>query len=203
MTVRQLTLFAACIAGAAFLHELGHAAAAWAHGIPAIPTLMKEYVAGEVRWDQYQWISLGGVAVSLSIALVASAWYATGERATGDVVLAGALVMPFAYTLRFALAGRGHDGFEWQAAQAALGASATGHLVDILFLLTTITGATVWLTRRDAKRTLRSAARAVGLQLAGILMLVALQVGNNLAFDRFFPSSTQRDVPAEVRASRR
>ena len=134
-SLRRAALFVGCLAGAAFAHELGHALAAWAQGIPVVPTLLKEYTLREsVHWVQYQWIALGGVVGSLLNAMAAVAWYARRERSTGEIVLAGALVMPCAYTLRFALAGRGHDGLEWQAAQVALGVSPASHLVDVLFL---------------------------------------------------------------------
>ncbi len=125
-------------------------------------------------------------------------WYALTRRLDADAVLAGALAVPFAYTLRFALAGRGHDGVEWQGAQSAVGASPSGHLVDYLFLCIFAAGVLVWGFRRRRSMGPTLLLKAAGLAVAGLMFLVLLQVANNAVFDRFFPKTAVVNIPAGI-----
>jgi len=197
--VGRLAPFLAATVIAAAAHELGHAAAAWILGIPAVPTPLKEYLLrDQVPWDAYRWIALGGVAASgLTVAAVL-AWYARTEASARDLVLGGVLVMPFAFSVRYALAGRGHDGLEWQAAQAALGADPAGHLVDYVFLAACIVGLLLWVARRGAAGWVRAVGAMIVLQALGLALLILLQTANNWAFDRFFGNTEVVGVPTAL-----
>ena len=187
-----------CIAGV-YVHEIGHAVFGWVQGIPVVPTPAKEYILQDwVDWRQKIWVSLGGVAGTALLVLGSLLWYARERRPVADAVLAGVLIPPCFYTLRFLLAGRGHDGLEWQEAQSALGATPTGHMVDILFLCLLLAGSTAWILRRRASLRLASIVRVAGLVLGGIALLIVLQVINNALFDRFFPETTTVNVPAGI-----
>lgn len=193
---RFLLLFAAAIVGASFVHELGHAVAGWLQGVAVVPTPFKEYVLRqELGWHTYAWIAFGGVGGSVLSVLGTLAWYVRRDRASGDAVLAGAILIPLAYTVRYLLVGRGHDGLEWQAAQSALGADPSGHAVDIVFLVLFVAGFTAWLFRRRAALGVSTAARLAGLLVVGIVFIIVFQVTNNLLFDRFFPKTRILDVP--------
>jgi len=179
-----------------YLHEIGHAVVAWAQGIPTVPTPAKEYILrGQVEWAQETWISLGGVAASALLVIGTVIWYLRRDRPAVGAVLAGVLVSPFAYTVRFLLVGRGHDSTEWQAAQAALGAAPAGHLVDLLFLCLLLAGAAAWIYRRRSSLRPRSVAGAFGLMAAGVVLVIALQVANNALFDPRFPATQTLNVP--------
>ena len=191
-----LTFAGVCIAGV-YLHEIGHAVAGWVQGIAIVPTPAKEYtLQDQVEWSQQIWISLGGVAGTALLVLGTLAWYVRDQRPVADAVLAGVLLPPCAYTVRFLMIGRGHDGLEWQEAQSALGMDPTGHAVDILFLCLFFAGAGIWLVRRHSTLRLSSFGRAAALMLGGIVLLVVLQVGNNALFDPFFAETTTVNVPA-------
>ena len=185
-----------CLAGV-YIHEIGHAVAAWVQGIPAIPTPAKEYILqDQVEWRQKSWISLGGVAGTTLLVLGTLVWYMLERRAVADAVLAGVLLTPCLYTVRFLLLGRGHDGLEWQEAQSALGMAPAGHAIDLLFLCLFLAGSAAWLIRRRSSLRLSSIVRVAGLLLGGIILLVVLQVANNALFDPFFPVATTVDSPA-------
>ncbi len=191
-----LVCSAACIAGIYF-HEIGHAVAGWVQGIPVVPVLAKEYVLqAEVPWRQETWISLGGVGATTLLVLGTVLWYVRTRQPWADAVLAGVLLPPCFYTVRFLLAGRGHDAVEWQAAQSALGAAPAGHAIDVLFLCLTLAGVAAWLLRRRASLRLASLVRVLGVFVGGILLIILVQVTNNVLFDRFFPNTTTVDVPA-------
>jgi uncharacterized membrane protein len=161
-----------------------------------VPTPAKEYVLrDEVEWAQETWMSLGGVAATVLLVVCAPIWYARHPRPAADAVLGVVLVPLFAYTIRFLLVGRGHDGTEWQAAQSALGATPSGHLVDILLLCLLLAGAAAWIIRRRSSLPSPAAARAAGLMLVGVVLLVVLQVANNALFDRCFPATQTANVP--------
>lgn len=195
-TRRFLVLFAAAIVGASFLHELGHAVAGGLLGVAVVPTPFKEYVLRpEIAWREYAWIALVGVGGSVFSVLGTLAWYLKRDRASGDAILAGALLIPLAYTVRYLLAGRGHDGLEWQAAQSALGADPSGHVVDIVFLVLFVAGFAAWLLRRRASLGLPTVARLAGLVVVGIVFVIVFQVANNRLFDPFFPKTRILDAP--------
>ena len=198
---RFLVLFAAAIVGASFVHELGHAVAGWLQGVAVVPTPFKEYVLrDEIVWREYAWIALGGVGGSVLAVLGTLAWYLKRDRASGDAILAGAILIPLAYTVRFLLEGRGHDGLEWQAAQSALGADPAGHAVDFVFLALFVVGFAAWLFRRRAALGVSTVARLAGLLVVGIVFIIVFQVTNNLLFDRFFPKTRILDVPPMAEA---
>jgi hypothetical protein len=72
---------------------------------------------------------------------------------------------------------------EWQAAQTALGLAPAGHAIDVFFLCLWLAGIILWGSRwRFPLR--YSLPRFAGLAIAGFILLVALQVGNNRLFDR-------------------
>ena len=185
--VRFLTVFAlACVAGV-YAHEIGHAVAAWLQGIAMVPMPVKSYtLGGHVGAHQQAWISFGGVAATTVVVVAAFVWYARTPRPAADAVLAGVLVPLTFYAVRFALAGRGHDGLEWQEAQSALGVAFSGHAVDVLFLVLWGGGVGLWIGRRRSTLRPASVAKALALMLAGVVILAVLQVVNNAALDPLF-----------------
>jgi hypothetical protein len=188
-----LTFIAATIAGV-FLHELGHAVAGWIEGIAMVPTPAKEYILrSEVAWNQEIWIAFGGIVGTTLAVLIAIALFLRKPHPASEAILAGALVPLGFYTLRFLIAGRGHDGLEWQEAQAAIGLAPAGHLVDVFFLLLLGAGIIVWGIRMRP-RLRHWLLKMPGLAIAGIILLIVLQVVNNLIFNRFFPDTTV-DIP--------
>lgn len=203
-TLRFIILFAASIVGAGFVHELGHAVAAWVQGVGAVPTLMNEYLLrDEIQWNQYVWIALGGPVGSVLAVVVAAICFLRRPGGSEEAVLAGALLMPIAYSVRFLLLGRGHDALEWQAAQSALGADAAGHAVDLVFLVLCLVGGVVWAVRRRDRLIASSLGKAIGLAVVGIALLVILQVGNKALFNRWFAESRIVDVPPILQASQK
>jgi hypothetical protein len=198
---RFLGVFGVTVIAAVFGHELGHSVMAWAQGIPIVPTPAKAYILrAEVPWAAMVWISLGGVATSLLTGVGALIWYGRPRPAAADAVLAGVLVAPFGYSVRYLLLGRGHDGLEWQEAQSAIGLAPGGHAVDVAFLVLVILGLMAWIARRRAS--LRAAAflQLGGLAVAGIFLLVGLQVANNAVFDSHFPRTRTVGVPPSLAA---
>ncbi|MCC7263384.1 MAG: hypothetical protein IT369_12775 [Candidatus Latescibacteria bacterium] len=191
-----LAFAGACLVGV-YIHEIGHAVAGWVQGIPVFPTPAKEYILlDQVEWDQETWISLGGVIGTVLVVLGTLLWYVRSNRFIADAILAGVLLTPCLYTVRFLLVGRGHDALEWQAAQSALGLAPAGHAVDLLFLGLLLAGIAVWIVRRHSSLRLSSVVRVLGLVVGGIALLVILQTTNNALFDQFFPKTTTMDVPA-------
>jgi hypothetical protein len=57
-------------------------------------------------------------------------WYKVLNWRLSYDVMAGIILLPCTYTILFLLYGRGHDALEWQAAQTAIGAEPSGHLLD-------------------------------------------------------------------------
>ena len=123
-------VFAVAIVGSVFIHELGHCTVPWLHGYPAIPTPAKEYILKPLPEGVQNQMALGGVLGSVIALVAASVWVQLRPSAISSSVLAGAMTASGFYTLWFILAGRGHDGTEFQEAQAALGLSYAGHGVD-------------------------------------------------------------------------
>ena len=194
-TIRYFFFFAGAAVAGVYLHEIGHAVAGWVQGIAIIPTPAKEYVLrSQVEWNQEIRIALGGVVGTILAVAGAILWFVRDRRPEVEAVLAGALLPPGIYTLRFLLQGRGHDGLEWQAAQTALGLSPTGHVIDLFFLIIFIAGIVVLFFHQHAplRRTLL---KFIGLALGGIIIMVVLQVGNNALFDRFFTTKIVVNEP--------
>jgi hypothetical protein len=189
-------VFAAATFAGVYLHEIGHATAGWVLGIAVVPTPAKEYILrSEVSWNQEIWISLGGV-VGTTLAIVgATLYFLRQRRPEAEAILLGALIPPCLYTVRFLLAGRGHDGLEWQAAQTALGLAPAGHAIDIFFLCLCLVGIIAWGSRLGFP--LRySLLKLAGLTIAGVILLVVLQAGNNRLFDHHFPATRVADTPS-------
>lgn len=174
------------MAGSFFLHELGHCAAAWMHGYPAIPTPMKEYLRGPVLEAHQNQIALGGIAGSILAVAGAGLWFNRHPGAISSAQLAGTMVGPGFYALRFVLAGRGHDGTEFQEAQAALGLWYGGHALDWFFIGLLAIAAAFWFWRTGAHLSFRLAGRLLIGAMVGVVALAMLQKANNAIFDPIF-----------------
>jgi hypothetical protein len=145
-------------------------------------------------WNKEIWISLGGVLGTTVVVLAAVVYFCLKPCLDREAVLAGALLPLGLYTFRFLLVGRGHDETEWQAAQAALGLPPAGHAIDVFFLCLFIAGLIVWGVRLRPPPS--SVLRVVTLAVAGIALLIVLQISNNAVFDRVFPVVRIINVPA-------
>jgi len=190
-----LVFTGATLAGV-YLHEIGHSVAGWLLGIAVVPTPAKEYILQpQVSWNQEIWISLGG-PVGTTLAVIGAMLYFLRERRpAAEAVLLGSLLPPCLYTIRFLLAGRGHDGLEWQAAQTALGLAPAGHAIDVFFLCLCLAGIVLWGSRLHFP--LRyPLMKFAGLVIAGVILLVVLQAGNNRLFDRHFAATTVVNTPS-------
>lgn len=182
-----------------FLHEVGHAIFGFAQGIPVVPTPAKEYVLrSEVEWRQEIWIALGGVLATAIVTAGTMLWYRRQLQPEADAVLAGVLLIPGFYTVRFLLVGRGHDRLEWQEAQSALGINPSGHAIDIMFLVLFVAGCVAFAVRRWNSLRWRSPFGALGIALGGLVLMIVVQVGNNAIFDRRFPKTRTLHVPAGI-----
>jgi hypothetical protein len=194
-----LVFLAACI-GSMVFHEIGHAIFGRLQGIPVMPTPAKEYILQpQVEWHQRTWISLGGVLASVLVVSGSLLWYVLKRSKTGTAILAGCLIIPGFYTLRFLLEGRGHDGTEWQEAQTALGASPSGHSLDIVFLVLLFAGCASLAWFRDISLEWRSLLKSASLALLALAIIIFVQVGNNAAFDKHFPKTRTLNMPADIR----
>jgi hypothetical protein len=203
-SIRFVLIFLIACVGSLYLHELGHAVFGWIQGIPIFPSPAKEYVlVPSVTWRQEALIAVGGVGTTVAIVLVAIVWTLLSRARTSSAVLAGVLVEPGFYTLRAALAGRGHDGTEWQEAQYALGLNPTGHAIDLLLAVLFFLGCAVLAYRDEISLRWRAMGRTCALALLGLVTLIAIQIGDNAIFDRHFPKTRIADVPAEVMKSAR
>lgn len=190
-----LVFIGATIAGVC-LHEVGHATAGWILGIAVVPTPAKEYILRpEVDWNQQIWVFLGGPTGTTLAMAGATIFFLLKRCPEAEAILLGAQVPLSVYNVRFLLVGRGHDGLEWQGAQAALGLAPAGHAIDFLYLSLWVVVTAVWIFRSRA-RLLSSLRRFIGLTIAGIIMLVLLQSGNNCFFDRYFPKTRALNVPS-------
>jgi hypothetical protein len=194
-----LVFLAACI-GSMFFHEIGHAIFGWFQGIPVMPTLAKEYILqSQVDWHQRTWISVGGVLASVLAVSGSLLWYILKRSQTGAAILAGCLIIPGFYTLRFLLEGRGHDGTEWQEAQTAFGASPSGHSLDLVFLVLLFAGCASLAWFRDISLEWRSLLKSASLALLALAIIVIVQVGNNAIFDKHFPKTRTLNMPADIK----
>ena len=202
--VKLLTIFLLSTLASATAHELGHAIVGWSQGIGVVPTPMKEYVLRtELPWAVYRWIALGGVVASLVAAGLAGAWLLRKRSAEATALFAGVLLIPGAYSLRFLVAGRGHDGLEWLAAQSALGLAETGHGIDWLFVGVLVAGLILLASRRASDIRPRDALRTSGVVVIGIGFLMLCQTVNNAIFNHMFDEVTIRDVPAAAEQAAR
>lgn len=195
LSIRYVSLFVGALIAGVYLHEIGHAIAGWALGVAVVPTPAKEYVLqSQLAWNKEIWISLGGPVGTAAAASAAILYLWRKPGSDSEAVWAGAFLPLLVYSVRFLLAGRGHDSTEWQGAQTALGLRPAGHAIDIFFLCLLIGGCTVWFFRLHPP--LRSLLRLTALGIVGIAFLIALQAGNNAVFDRAFPDVKIVNVPA-------
>jgi hypothetical protein len=178
--------FIVAIAASFYVHELGHCAIAWLQGCPAIPTPAKEYVLKPLPQAAQNEVALGGILGSVAALAGALYWLYRKPGRLRSALLAGAMTPPGFYCLRFLLAGRGHDGTEFQEAQAALGLSYSGHALDWLFIGLFALAAAVWFWRARPSLGLRLAGRLLLGSVTALAVVVLLQVGNNAMFDPLF-----------------
>jgi hypothetical protein len=179
-------VFVGTIVASLLAHELGHCAVAWVHGYPAIPTPAKEYILKPIPEALQNQVALGGILGSVVALLAAGVWFYHLPTASTSAILAGGMTAPGCYTLRFILAGRGHDATEFQEAQAALGLSYDGHAVDWSFVGLFVVAAAFWFWRTQPRPTARLFGRFILGTLAALLVVVVLQSVNNAIFDPFF-----------------
>ncbi len=195
-------IFAAAIVASVFIHELGHCTMVWVHGYPAIPTPAKEYILKPLPEAFQNQMALGGIIGSVIALVAASIWVHLRPAAISSAVLAGAMTAPGFYTLRFILAGRGHDGSEFQEAQAALGLSYAGHGVDWLFVTLFVAAAVFWFWRTRARLTPKLLVRLVVGSIAAIVMVALLQTINNRVFDPLLEPKAPRTQPTATNGNR-
>lgn len=179
-------LFVAAIVLSFFVHELSHCAVSWVHGYRAIPTPAKEYVLESIPERVQNQVALGGLAGSVVALLIAMVWLHFRTGPTASAVLAGAMTAPGFYTLRFILAGRGHDATEFQEAQAALGLTYSGHSADWLFVSLFVAATLFWFVRTKTRLNLRLFGRFALGALVAMVTVVLLQSVNNAVFDPVF-----------------
>lgn len=127
-------VFIAAIIVSLFVHELGHCLVAWVHGYPAVPTPAKEYLLRPLPENVQLQLALGGLVGSVIALLLSFLGLHLRPSPIASASVAGAMTAPGFYTLRFFLAGRGHDATEFQEAQSALGLSYSGHAADWFFV---------------------------------------------------------------------
>jgi hypothetical protein len=189
--LRPWLCFSAAIVGSVFVHEIGHCTVAWLHGYPAIPTPAKEYILKPMTEAIQCQVALGGIVGSVAALLAAALWFYRRPTPTASALLAGALTAPGFYTLRFILAGRGHDATEFQDAQAALGLSYSGHSLDWLFVSLFVIAALFWFLRTGARPSGRLVGRLIVGAIAAMVLVVLLQKANNAAFDPLLEPNSQ------------
>jgi hypothetical protein len=192
--LRLWCLFVAAIVLSFFVHELGHCAVSWVHGYRAVPTPAKEYVLESIPGSVQSQVALGGLIGSVIALMTAMLWLQLRPSASASALLAGGMTAPGFYTLRFILAGRGHDATEFQEAQAALGLSYSGHAADWLFVGLFAIATLFWFVRTRARLTPRLLGRLVVGLLLAMLTVVLLQSVNNAVFDPLFEHKTKTAV---------
>jgi hypothetical protein len=178
--------FTGAIVASLFVHEIGHCAVAWLHGYAAVPTPAKEYLFQPIPEAVQNQVALGGLLGSVMALLVAASSFHRHRTVTTSALLAGAMAAPGFYTLRFILAGRGHDATEFQEAQAALGLSYSGHAMDWLFLGLFVLSTGYWFWRTRSRLTPQLLGRLLLGAFAALLVVVLLQSINNAVFDPLF-----------------
>jgi hypothetical protein len=185
-------ILVAALVGSGFVHEVGHCAVAWLHGCPAIPTPAKEYLFRPLPQAAQNQVALGGIFGSIGALAVALWWLCRRPDAPRSALLAGVMTVPGFYVLRFFLAGRGHDGAEFQETQAALGFSYGGHALDWVFVFLFAVAAGTWFWRARPRPSLRLAGRLVLGSVVALMVLVLLQSLNNAVFDPLFQNGNEQ-----------
>ena len=180
--LKTWAVFFATIILSFFVHELGHCAVAWFHGLKAIPTPAKEYLlGGNIPAGVNEGISLGGPAGTALFSIMAIIFFTRTKYKFKSAFLAGALVTPGLYCVAFLLKGRGHDATEFQEAQSALGFEYAGHALDWFFLVLFLTGVFIWLL--SAKPTYKIIPRLLVGFIVALFFSIELQKINNAIFD--------------------
>jgi hypothetical protein len=169
-----------------FVHEVGHCIPAWLNGYGAVPTPAKKYLLESIPPKLTEIVALGGIVGSVLFSLVVLAFYLFKKPWIRSSILAGAMVSPGMYSLRFFLQGRGHDATEFQDAQSALGFSYDGHAVDFLFIIILTAGVVAWLMR--SKQEFKIFRRLLIGFIVTLSFVIYLQYFNNLIFDPVFNS---------------
>jgi hypothetical protein len=137
-----------------------------------------------ISLDLKQFVSLGGIMGTVIFSLIILFFFLTKPHRFNSALLAGAIVTPGFYTVRFIISGRGHDATEFQEAQSALGLSYAGHSLDWFFLVLFLFGIALWIFK--SKPGYRIIGRlSVGFVLT-LIFVVGLQVINNAIFDPIF-----------------
>ncbi len=170
--------------GGVYLHEIGHCAVAWVYGKRAIPTPAKEYLLDAVSSNTQLYISLGGILGTVLFSFLIFYLFIKSPLTFPQPVFAASLASPGLYCFLFLLKGRGHDATEFQEAQAAMGFSYSGHMVDYLFVFIFLLGIFLWV--RFTKPSIKA---IPGLLLASVITVVfiaGLQTINNRIFDPLF-----------------
>jgi len=183
---RPWRVFLSAIVASIFVHEIGHCAVAWVLGCPAVPTPAKEYLLRPLPAAARNQVALGGITGTAAVVVVGLSWMLRNPTLSRSALVAGAMALPGFYTLRFLLAGRGHDATEFQEAQTAMGLSYSGHALDWMFLGLFVVAAILWFWRTRPNMTCRLGCRLVIGAVAALIVLVALQSVNNMVFDPFF-----------------
>lgn len=197
--VKFVLLFQSASICSIYVHELGHATAGWAQGIPVFPSLAKEYVLRTtIEWREQIWIALGGPAATAIVVFLAILWASRNRKQASCA--AGVLVVPAVYVIRTLFVGRSHDGLECQEAQSAIGLNPNGHALDVLFVFLFFAGCAVLAMRDELQLRWRSLAKWFLLGLVGVATLILIQVGNNAVFDRHFPKTQTLNIPPVVKA---
>ena len=180
------SIYLLTIISAIFVHEIGHCIPAWINGVTAIPTPAKEYILDDVSSSLQQKISLCGLLATFLFSIGIMILYLVNISKYESAMLAGALVNPGIYSLRFILVGRGHDGTEFQEAQAALGLNYSGNSIDWFLFALFIVGIMIWIYK--SRPPFKALSRLfIGLIIA-LIFVIALQVANNAIFDPIFQS---------------
>jgi hypothetical protein len=161
-------VLAGAIVASLYVHELGHCLVAWLNGCPAIPTPAKEYLLRPVTPEVQNQVAVGGIVGSIVSLVAAIAWLWRRPSPTRSALLAG------------------HDGTEFQEAQAILGFDYAGHAVDWLFVALFAMATALWFWRVRPHPTVRLAGRLLLGAMVALVILVLLQVVNNAVFDPLF-----------------
>jgi glucan phosphoethanolaminetransferase (alkaline phosphatase superfamily) len=182
--IKTWTVYFITIIVAVFVHELGHCMVAWVNGIEAVPTPAKTYLPQNIPVQLVNTFAAGGILGTIVFSLLVVSAYSFSKFNLSSAILAGALANPGMYSFLFFLKGRGHNGTEFQRAQAALGFQYSGHFLDWFLFILFVVGAIAWaIITRPAFRTVPRILLGI---IISILFLTILQNLNNKIFDPIF-----------------
>jgi len=169
---------------AVYVHELGHCIPAWIKGFTAIPTPAKEYLLDDIPLNLKQYVALGGIIGTVLFTVLIMVLYLVKAFTYSSTLLAGSIVVPGIYTLRFLLVGRGHDATEFQEAQSALGLSYSGHSLDWFLFALFVFGIAIWIIKSNPS--IKIIGRILFGSVLTVIFIIGLQVINNAIFDSIF-----------------